>query len=297
MQIEQMHDNFDLLLNRKSSNDRPDFPPWEKDELLNLAILQFVKTRYNLDKSVFGDKMQLYNSLGFESNQRRIDELKTLHIKSPELQPSLIPINIGNGIYEFRLNALGNNISGQFFRYMFLTKMFIKAVKNNCRKNIEVRNWQIDDTKTSFTASSWKWNRALANFGKSTDIIPSLVLTNQNSPDFHINLRTGTNSTERYNNDRLGSIYIDTKNKDGIPEFEIETGDISYLKFPNRVTLGVTNNIDNMNPAVLTPIHCDIDDAFHDEIIRIAVSMAMDTIQDQTGIQISSKNTGADFIS
>ena len=113
MRIDQMHYNFELELDRVASNDRPDFMPWEIDEYLNKGISTFVKTRYSVSNKL---------KVGFETNQKRIDELSSLHIKSPELQPPIVPIDLGNGRYEVRLNNLGDNINGQYFRYLFEKK-------------------------------------------------------------------------------------------------------------------------------------------------------------------------------
>ena len=123
MRIEQAHYQFELLYDRVASNDRPDFMPWEKDEFLNSAQWIFLEDRYQLSKL----------RKGFEVDQKTISELSNLHIKSPELQPSVTPIILGNGRYEVRLNDLGNNINGQYFRYLFLTKATITIQKGNCR--------------------------------------------------------------------------------------------------------------------------------------------------------------------
>jgi hypothetical protein len=150
MQIDQAHFQFKLLSDRIASNDRPAFLPHEIDEYLNLAVINFIKLRYGVDRLNA-------SKLGFEKNQKSIEELSSLHIKSPEVQPEIYPItNLYNqqGLYEFRLNDLGNNINGQYFRYLFLTKLELKIKKGNCFKTIDVKSWQIDDTKTHFTVSS-----------------------------------------------------------------------------------------------------------------------------------------------
>lgn len=136
MQIDQAHFQFQLLSDRIASNDRPDFNPAEIDEFLNLATINFIKLRYGVDR-INASK------LGFEKNQKSIEELATLHIKSPEIQPEIYPIpNAYNqqGLYEFKLNDLGNNINGQYFRYLFLTKLELKIKKGNCIKTIDVKN-------------------------------------------------------------------------------------------------------------------------------------------------------------
>ena len=293
MLIDQMHYEFDLMHDRVASNDRSDFQPWEKDHFLNQAIDIFVKRRYNFDK--FADQGRTGQTIGFETNQFRIDELASLHIKSPELQPEITPVNVVDSIYEFRINDLGNNINGQYFRYLFATKIVLKIKKDNCIKYIDAYNWQIDDRKTWFNASSWLWNRALCNFGKSSVVIQSIANTNLMSPDYAINLSTDTDATQTNRNDELKSFYIDAKNRLNQPEFEVLSARVSYLKRPNRVCLGGYTLIDGQAPT--QRVHCDIDDAFHREIINIAVTLATGAVQDQISMSINDKNVKEDYLS
>lgn len=287
MRIDQMHYNFKMELDRVASNDRPDLMPWEIDEYLNKAILKFVKLRYNYNDSI---------KSGFETNQERIEELSSLHIKSPELQPAIIPTYLGNGRYEFRLNDLGNNINGQYFRYLFLTKAIITVQKNNCTKKLDLIAWQIDDKKTAFNASSWNWNRVLGNFGKSLfPTPPTSNATIGDTMDYTANLITGSGTTERYNNDMLKSLYVDATNKYNEIEFDVVDAQISYIKFPNRVFIGGYNHIDKHSPSNSPQVHCDLDDSFHDEIVRLAVGLAQEDLQDQLGVQISNKKILDDY--
>ena len=288
-----MHYEFDLVYDRVASNDRPDFQKWEIDALLNQAIDTFVKTRYNFDKFVMQGKTG--QEIGFETNQFRIDELASLHIKSPELQPEITPVLTVDNVYEFRLNDLGNNINGSYFRYMFATKVVIKIVKDDCIKYIDAYPWQIDDRKTWFNGASWKWNRVLSNFGKSTATIPSIPNTNLMSPDYSLELGTGTGNTFNSKNDSLKSIYLDSKNRLGKPEFDVLAARISYLKRPNRVCFGNYTHIDKHSSN--TPIHCDIDDAFHREIVNIAANIASRTLQDQMGSMYLGTTVGEDYTS
>ena len=246
MLIDEMHYRFDLTLDRVASQDRPDFYANEKDDYLNRAILKFVKDRYGADNE---------KKFGFETNQERISNLMTLHIKSPELQPGINPLALTNGLYEVRLSSL-------LYRYLFLTSAKVLIKKGECTKTIDYTSWQIDDRKTVFSDASFEWSRVLANFGKST-------------------LSTTTNK-------ELPSLYFDTRNKKGVPQFTIETVYLNYIKYPNRVCLGTYKHIDDTSPSATTPVtHCDIDDGFHDEIVNIAVELAYKDIQDQFGFQSS----------
>jgi hypothetical protein len=287
MRIDQMHYNFELELDRVASNDRPDMMPWEIDEYLNKGIWKFVKTRYGISQQKFG----------FETNQKRIDELSSLHIKSPEVQPPVIPIQLGDGRWEIRLNSLGNNINGQYFRYLFLTAAEVVIRKGNCTKKIRQTQWQMDDRKSMLTQPSWKWNRILANFGRSTFI--TIPEDNSNNLDRQYDtadliVNDGL-VTEKFNNDELRSLYLDTTDFYGKEQFTIDKIFINYIKYPNRVFFGGYDHIDKHSTSSTEPIHCDIDEAFHWEIVRLAVEYAQQDIQDQSGIQISAKKTTEDF--
>lgn len=285
MRIDQMHYNFDLEVDRIASNANPYFAPWEKDEYLNKAIWKFLKDRYKIDPRT---------KKGFETDQSRISQLATLHIKSPELQPAVEATKLDNGIYEVNLDLLGDDINGQFFRYLFLTNGYIKARKGNCETYIDITQWQSDDDVTIYTDSSWTWRRVTANFGKST----------YNHPVIDQNVvRDDSNDTtalldvnNRYSNDKSMSLYFNTLTKYFEEEFEVLEVYLSYIKYPNRVFIGGYDHIDTLSRSDSPQIHCDIDDGFHDEIVRIAARLALGDIQDQLGLQIGLQKTLEDSI-
>ena len=93
----------------------------------------------------------------------------------------------------------------------------------------------------------------------------------------------------------MKSVYVDSKNRNSIPQFEVAAARISYIKRPNRVCLGNYAHIDRN--AQNQPIHCDIDSAFHRDIINIAVMLAAQSIQDQGASGFSDKNVKEDFMS
>lgn len=270
MRIEQMHYQFELGLDRVASNDRPDFLPWEIDEYLNNAIWEFLKDRYKLDEA----------RKAFETNQFRISELANLHIKSPELQPAIIPNDLGNGKYEVRLNDLGDNISGQYFRYLFLTKAEITIQRDNCIKKTILHLHQTDDEKTFFNQPDWDWGEIHGNFGKSkfvTPAIPNPTISDSFDTTSQI-LTNSSQQTERFNNDQLQSLYLDTTNIEGVSQFEVVNACVSYIKYPNRVFIGGYNHIDKHSSDSTAQIHCDIDEGFHPEIVKIAVGLATNDI-------------------
>ena len=106
MNIDQMQYNFKLEKNKVDSLALTDFLPVEIDAYLNRSIWLFAKDRHKIDSR---------SNRGFETNQGRITQLSNLHVKSPELQPTLVPTLIQAGIYKIELKDLD-------YEYLFLTK-------------------------------------------------------------------------------------------------------------------------------------------------------------------------------
>jgi hypothetical protein len=244
MLINEMHYRFKQELDRVDSNDRPDFLPWEIDAYLYKGILLFVKDRYGVHNKI---------KEGFESNEMRTENLRNLHIKSPESQAPVVPQLIYDGYYEVNLNQLE-------FRFMFLTDAYIEADKDGCTGFCDAKQWQTDDVKTTYTQPSFKWRRVLMQLAKS-------------------------NSTTGLNQD-LGSLYFDTRDRYGVPQFTITKAFISYIKYPNEVFFGGYDHINGIYTAGDPQVHCDIDDAFHEEIVSIAVMLAQKDIQDPNGVKL-----------
>jgi hypothetical protein len=253
MLIDEMHFRFNLGLDRVASQDRPDMYPNEIDNYLNRAILEFVKDRYGFASQKLG---------GFETSQERISNLMTLHVKSPSVQPAIVPVTNVDGIYEIRLNSL-------LHRYLFLTSAKVKISKGDCNKSIDFKNWQIDDMKNTFNEPNFDWGRVHVNFGLS--------------------------SAASTSNADLPSMYFDTTNYAGEQQFNVDEVHINYIKTPARVCLGTYKHIDDTTPNPTTAVtSCDIDDSFHDEIVNIAVQMAFKDIQDTFGYQTSTQRVQSD---
>lgn len=265
MLIDEMHFRFNLGLDRVASQDRPDMYPNEIDNYLNRAILEFIKDRYGfstVSSRTKGGGSTTRNFGGFETNQERISNLMTLHIKSPNVQPAVSPVNNVDGIYEVRLSSLLN-------RYLFLTSAKVKISKDGCSKTVDHKNWQIDDMKNTFNEPNFDWGRVHVNFGLS--------------------------SAASTNNADLPSMYFDTTDYFGDQQFTVDEVHINYIKTPARVCLGTYKHIDDQSPDPTTAItNCDIDDSFHDEIVNIAIQMAFKDIQDSFGYQTSTQRVQSD---
>ena len=101
--IKELHYQFKLNLDRVDSLANPDFNPAEIDWLLNEAQLIFIKQRMGMNNQ---------KRAGFETSQKRIDDLGNLVIKFP-LQPGLSPNEVSPGVLEI-------NLKDTLYPYMFL---------------------------------------------------------------------------------------------------------------------------------------------------------------------------------
>ena len=92
----------------------------------------------------------------------------------------------------------------------------------------------------------------------------------------------------------FGSLYLDTTDNMGVQQYNVVRAFISYIKYPNRVFIGGYDHIDKHSTSSTEPIHCDLDESFHDEIVRIAVNLSQSSVQDMQGYQISTKQVSDD---
>lgn len=201
------------------------------------------------------DSYKLKPSGGFETRQFNTDALRNLLIKFPEEQPALIPVEHERGIWELPLSSLE-------YEYWHFIRGQASIVKDNCKKLVKFNLVEHDDAYSSYNKPSYKWGRIIARFGKSS-FSPNTTL-----------------------NDEKGSIYLETQN-----DFDIENVRIEYLKYPKKVFLGGYNEINGVYSASSDPVNCDIDAAYHQEIVSIAVREALRDVQDTTGYQLKDVQT------
>ena len=160
-----MHYDFDLKIDKVDSLSKSDFNVAEKDWLLNEAQLVLVKTRYGVRNN---------DRLGFEGNQKRIDDLSSLVIKSP-LQPALIPTSHSNGVLEVKLSDL-------IYPYLFLIRTY--GASEDCEDLISLKfvqhddlNYLLDDPFNSPSKFEIPYNfgRSSSSTGSSLYIYPAGV--------------------------------------------------------------------------------------------------------------------------
>jgi hypothetical protein len=128
MTVVEQHYDFQIKIDKVHSFSKENFTRAEIDWLLNEAQTVFIKQRYGLNNT---------KRNGFETSQKRIDDLKSLHIKFP-LQPGLNPLPHSDGIYEVDLSDL-------VYEYMFLTRATAEVVKPACVERATLKQIQNDD--------------------------------------------------------------------------------------------------------------------------------------------------------
>ena len=240
MSIQELHYDFKFKVDKVDSLQNENFLPAEIDWILNEAVAIYIKQRFGTNNS---------KKIGFEGDQKRIQDLKSLHIKCPtNIQPAVVPILVSTGVYELRLSQLT-------FDFLFLTRGSALASKTNCGQRVislkEVQNDDYNDVSIDpFWKPSFEWRECPVNFGRTDTLLSD-----------------------------KGSIYLYTNG-----DFNIDEVYIEYLKYPNKVSIGGYNYIDG-NPSVLT--ECDLPEETHREIVDIAVTECSRIITNPNFLQIT----------
>lgn len=148
MIIEQMHYQFKLQANQQDTLRERDFTPLEIDTFLQIAIDKITNTYYGGNNPL---------QAGFEQIQKITDELRTLVVNSPSVQPPITPYLGRDGIYSFNLS----NLDYDYYRYI---RAFARA--KNCDSDISVSIVEHDDLNSLLrnynTKPSLQWRRVLA---------------------------------------------------------------------------------------------------------------------------------------
>jgi hypothetical protein len=139
-----------------------------------------------------------------------------------------------------------------------------------------------DELNTYYNNSSWYWSKLKASFGKSTLKSFKSLDIEFNNNDQLLDLKIDG----KYSNDSLSSIFIDTSNDSNDIQFEVTSVELSYIKYPNQIYSGGYQHIDGRNIDITKQIECDIDDIFHQDIVRYAVALAANDTTNAANIQI-----------
>lgn len=248
MTIQEMHFDFKIKIDKIDSLVKRNFNAAQIDWLINEAQSRWVKQHYGLTNP---------KREGFESTQHRTQDLKSLHIKSPERQLGLTPSQITqNKIYYIDLQDLE-------FKHLFTTRVSVTCTKNGCAKTFGLNTVQTDDLNDAlidpFNKPNFKFGKVLGVYGISSTSDEALF------------------------------IYSD--------DFTVDKVFVDYLKHPQKVWFGNYDYTNDLQPAngsnnIYTaasdnPVDCELSDHVHSEIIDEAVNIAAGLIEDVNLIPIS----------
>jgi hypothetical protein len=152
MTVEEQHIDFKRKLNKVDSQNFRNFRPEEIDLYLNEGQELFVKKRIN--------RNNIYK-LGFETIQKRVEDLRDVHIKfeNDTAQP-LSTTKINDNVYRFNLEDLG--LVNNRLKYLYKTRVSFKGTKALCKDVVlDGIQSQTDDLneilKSDFYSPSFEW--------------------------------------------------------------------------------------------------------------------------------------------
>jgi len=262
MRIEEMHYDFDVKVDKVDSLSNRNFNVAQKDWLLNEAQWILLKEVYDITRR---------DQQSFEVTERRTQDLKNLHIKSPLPQPALTTISLGNGVYEAPLDGL-------VYEFLYATRLRADITKGSCTKNVGVSMSTTDDLNDSlldpFHKPRFNSGDVLSVYGRSET--------------------SGNTQNNLYG---AGSLYVYS---DGT--FTVDSVYIDYIKYPNRMWFGTydltndlrTKTVSNTyvyEAGVDSPVHSDLNAHVHQKIVDLAVMLAAQLIEDPNLIQLKNVQT------
>lgn len=242
MTLNEIQYDVQFKIDKVDSLSEKNFEVHELDWIINESIDVLVKQRYGYRSNNF--------QTGFEGIQKRIDDLKTLHVKSPtNTQPGVVPVQHLGGFYEVKISDFA-------LPYWFMTRMTGKFLKDDCYKTFEIEPISTDKLtpalSDSYSGPSFKWGLALATYGR----------TDQNT-------------------DSEGSIYVYTND-----EFELIELYPEYIKKPNVVWSGTYDSLDGNNVVGDPIVECDLPEMLHKEIANVAVEEISRIIEHPNFLQL-----------
>lgn len=269
MDIQEMHIDFDLELDKTSNLESPAFEPEEKDAWLNKAIRKFVKTRY----SGINIKRE-----SFEQTQKRIDDLRTL-IREEELD-----CIVGGS----KKNSYIADLDDLFDEYWFTVG-----------EEVLIGFLSLSDTAEIVTSGSLKQNSVY--FVVNDDIIYdtdtidvgsyfiATAETDYTGDGDVIEMTSSLQGVTEITSDTYRS-HIDNPYSYHILHYEeakplrlfidnlvelITDGSYGVLKYYIRY-LKAPAVVDSVS---VVEVDCDLPEHTHDEIVKLAVSMALENIE------------------
>lgn len=230
--VRELHYEFKQECDKIDSLGNAGFLPHQVDSYLNKGIRSWFNDHYDTSR----------DGRGFETTERQVERLGDFHVLSPQLQPEVIPINIGNGIYEVKLSDL-------LYNYAYITKVEINGFKPNCdAENMRAIYYRTNDVQNFYKASSWKWKTVYYSIGNSS-------------------------------NGEGKSIYINTANEFELAGIFISylkwPVDVYFGGYNH-----INGQASYQSPS--PPIDSDVDYNFRDEVVSYAVEQAKMDVGDNT---------------
>jgi hypothetical protein len=250
-------------LDKIDSNQKRNFTPAQIDWALNNGIQYYLDDTYDIDPQ------KPYKN-GFEMTERRIQDLKGLHIKSPEQQAALTATSINNTTYFIELENLD-------FEHLWTTRVRARITDENCEKIVGVNITQTDDLNDAlidpFNRPNIKFGKVLGLYGRT---------------------RNSNSSTNHFQGN--GTLYLYS---DGSTVSDVY---VDYLKYPNRVWIGNYDLTDDLAPksgsnnyiyqaGVDDPVSCDLNVQTHPKIVDHAVKLLSEGIEDPNLIRLKELRT------
>jgi hypothetical protein len=154
MNIIEMHYELDVRLNDIQSLNYNNLQIAEKDVYFNRGQIQLINNKYGINNTT---------TKGFESNQKRIEDLKTLLVKG--YANPLIPTLIDSQKYIYRYDL--NNLDK---KYLYYISSMLTITKGACSLNVPLIITEHDDIYTSLLddnySPSFEWMYVPANFSE-----------------------------------------------------------------------------------------------------------------------------------
>jgi len=265
MTIEEMHNEFDITLDKISSSSYQELEPWEKDFYLNEAQMRIIKQRYS-GKNTYRK--------GFEENQKRIDDLKNLVIsrfcKVTKVNDSV--------------NPQWGAISTENTYRVDLSTMYAFEVDWNTSVTPRV---SIPRDEPVYADLNDEWEAGVPNRNKATNEEYMFFV--------QATANVGNSCGDKYQFVRLIQqnnfeiILKDPFNKPrtDYPVMYFEEGDIyicagdgkvndfllTFIKFPKQMNLGTYSDSDSQG--------CELSEHMHKEIVQAAASIALENLGSQ----------------
>lgn len=244
MTIREMHYNIRQKMDKLASFANDNINPAQIDWYINMAVRIEVDARLGINN---------INRQGLEVTQKRVDDLREIHVKSPSaIQPAIVPTVAGDlygDFYEVPFDDFSRP-------YLQLTGLRCKISKSGCSDKVigltVTKENELDFVLTDPNyGPDYKWGKGYFTEGESLD-----------------------GGSE-------GSIFIYTGDAYTVSEVYP-----TYYRKPVEVFFGGYNSLNGAYLAADTPVDCELV-RIHDQICNRAIELMTVDIQDPELAQLA----------